>query len=66
MGCRDYARIDMRLSVDGTLYVIEVNPNPDLSTDAGFANIARAAGMSYKELISKILNLALIRYNGQS
>ena len=56
----------MRLSVDGTLYVIVVNPNPDLSTDAGFANIARAAGMSYKELISKILNLALIRYNGQS
>ena len=63
MNCRDYARIDMRLSHDGTLYVIEVNPNPDLSTDAGFANIARAAGLSYKELILKILNLALIRYN---
>src|SRR3989304_10428726 len=62
MECSDYGRVDMRLSDDGKLYVLEVNPNPDLSVDAGFSNIAKASGMSYETLISKILSLALLRY----
>jgi D-alanine-D-alanine ligase len=61
IGCRDYARIDFRLSKNNKPYILEVNPNPDISDDAGFARSARAAGYKFEELISKIVELALER-----
>jgi D-alanine-D-alanine ligase len=61
MGCRDYARVDMRLDKNNNLYVIEVNPNPDISDDAGFARSARAYGFSFDEIINKIVEYALER-----
>jgi D-alanine-D-alanine ligase len=61
MNCRDYARVDIRLSNESEPYVIEVNPNPDISSDSGFARAASADGMSYDDLLNTIANFAFIR-----
>ena len=61
MGCRDYARVDIRLDNKKTPYVIEVNPNPDISVDSGFARAASAAGISHSDLLISIANFALKR-----
>ena len=58
-GCRGYARVDMRMDKEGRLNVIEVNPNPDISPDAGAAHQAKIAGMTYTSFIEKIVKLAL-------
>ncbi len=61
IGCRDYARVDMRLSKDNELFVLEVNPNPDLTEDAGFMRSARQAGYSYRRTLKTIIELAAKR-----
>ncbi len=53
--CKNYARVDIRLSKNNTPYVIDINPNPDIMPDSGFANSAKAAGIDYLELLNKIL-----------
>ena len=58
-GCRSYARVDMRRDNNGRLAVIEVNPNPDISPDAGVALQAQASGLNYRKFIEKIMTLAL-------
>src|SRR3989304_6872721 len=55
MGCRDYARIDMRLSKDNKLYVLEVNPNPDITDGAGFMRSAERDGMTYTQALKQIV-----------
>jgi D-alanine-D-alanine ligase len=59
---RDYGRVDFRIDSDGTPYVIDVNPNCDISPDAGVARAARAAGMDYPTLIGRICEIAWERY----
>jgi D-alanine-D-alanine ligase len=58
---RDYGRVDMRLQPDGTVQVIEVNPNPWLASRAEFAMAARKSGRTYTQLVSEIVELALAR-----
>jgi D-alanine-D-alanine ligase len=58
---RDYGRVDMRLQADGRVHVIEVNPNPWLSSKAEFAMAARKAGRTYSQLIEEIVELAMAR-----
>ncbi|NTW50380.1 MAG: ATP-grasp domain-containing protein [Chlorobiales bacterium] len=65
LGCRDYARVDFRVSKEGVPYVIDVNPNPDISKDAGLARSAKAHGLKYKQLVQKIADYALNR-NGHA
>ena len=61
MGCRDYARVDIRLSKENKLFVLEVNPNPDLTEGAGFMRSAEAEGISYSQVLKKIVEMAYSR-----
>ena len=63
LGCSGYARVDMRLDEHNTPYIVEVNCNPDISPNAGFHTTARAAGFTYKTMITQILNNAWRRSN---
>jgi D-alanine-D-alanine ligase len=65
MSCRDYARVDMRVDKTGNVFVLEINPNPDLSpSGSGFARSAAAFGWSYGQLISNIVQSAFKRRLG--
>lgn len=61
LGVRGYARVDLRMDLQGRLFVLEANPNPDLAPGAGLAKTAEAEGWDYDELISRILRAALER-----
>ncbi|MGE0442783.1 MAG: ATP-grasp domain-containing protein [Gemmatimonadales bacterium] len=56
-----YGRVDMRIAPDGNPYVLEVNPNPDISDDAGLSRMASVRGWDYDTLILKVVDEALSR-----
>lgn len=66
LDCRDYGRVDLRLTTDGRPYVIDINPNCDLHPDAGFAKSAVAAGIDYPALALRLVEIALERSYGNS
>lgn len=59
---RDYARVDLRVGADGTVYVIEVNPNCYLEKDSEFARAAARGGITHGQLVLRIVELAQARY----
>jgi D-alanine-D-alanine ligase len=59
LGSRGYARVDFRLDHQDALKIIELNPNPDISRDAGAALQGKAAGLNYQQFIEQIVQLAL-------
>ena len=58
-GQTGYARMDLRITEDEEIYLLESNPNPQLSYGEDFAESAEACGVSYTELIQRILKLGL-------
>lgn len=56
-----YGRVDMRISPEGQPFVLEVNPNPDISDDAGLSRMAAARGWDYNTLIEQVVQEALGR-----
>jgi D-alanine-D-alanine ligase len=61
MGIRDYARFDFRLR-DGVFYLLDPNPNPDISSDASLALMAELSGHSYGQMGSRLIHLAAKRH----
>ncbi len=59
--CRDYARVDYRVDKKGRPYILEVNPNPDISLNAGYARALGAAGVEYKNFWKQMIEKALLR-----
>ncbi|HUO91394.1 MAG TPA: hypothetical protein VMU22_00650 [Rhizomicrobium sp.] len=57
-GTRGYTRVDFRMDRDGRPFILEINPNPCLAPDAGFAAAAKEAGFTYQALIGSILSAA--------
>lgn len=62
LGLRDYGRIDIRLTRDQRVYVLEANPNPYIAFGEDMANSAERAGLDYNQFIERIVREAISRY----
>ena len=58
-GLRGYARVDLRIDDRGEPWILEVNANPCLSSDAGFAAAVAEEGLSFEDAIARIVQAAL-------
>ena len=61
--CYDFGRVDFRVDNEGKPYVLEINPLPSLSTEDVFLLVAKTIGITYEQMIGKILDSALKRHN---
>jgi D-alanine-D-alanine ligase len=70
LGCRDWCRVDVRCDAAGRPMVVELNPLPGVlpnpQDNSCFPKAARAAGMSYDELIQTVADIAWRRISGRS
>jgi D-alanine-D-alanine ligase len=60
-GCRDYARIDMRMK-DGLFYILDINPNADICPDTSTIYAAELAGYTYSDFLKRLVLLAAERH----
>jgi D-alanine-D-alanine ligase len=63
LGCRDYARFDLRLR-DDRFFLLDINPNNDISFDTSFAMAAEMSGYSYGQMAKRIVEMAVARHPG--
>jgi D-alanine-D-alanine ligase len=61
VGCRNYARVDLRVDAAGDPFILEINANPDLAPTAGFARSLAAAGISYADFCERLVATAFER-----
>ncbi|MBA3246914.1 MAG: ATP-grasp domain-containing protein [Pyrinomonadaceae bacterium] len=59
LGLSGYARIDYRFTQDGRMYVLEVNPNPQIAHNEDFADSAQHCGVKYRALLQKLMTLGM-------
>ncbi|MFH1081515.1 MAG: hypothetical protein V1766_14870 [Pseudomonadota bacterium] len=59
--CRDFARLDIRLR-DGVFYILDINPNPDISSDVSMTCAAETVGFSFGAMGSRLVRLAAARH----
>jgi D-alanine-D-alanine ligase len=64
LGLRDYARIDFRWSHNNQPYIIDINPNPDISLSGGFYRALASAGLPFTEFVRQIIDNARNRTHG--
>jgi len=60
-GCRDYARVDLRLDERGGVFILEINPNPDISPSAGLARAIGVSGLSFDDFVGRLVETAVRR-----
>lgn len=58
LGLRDYGRIDFRMTPEGEPFILEANPNPDLSPSAGLAGVLQEIGLSWVDLVTGLVDRA--------
>ncbi len=64
LGCRDYARVDFRVKANGRPYILEVNPNPEISANAGFAGSLGSADVPHRDFVVQLVRYAMNRCKG--
>jgi D-alanine-D-alanine ligase len=57
-GVNNYTRVDLRIAENDTPYILEINANPDISPGAGFFRAVEQSGLTYPDLVLKILTNA--------
>lgn len=66
LGLNDFARVDLRMDKDGNVYILELNSMASLGVTGSYVHSAKTAGYTYDSLINKILDIAALRYFGES
>jgi D-alanine-D-alanine ligase len=64
LGCRDCARVDMRMDQDGNFYILEINSLPSLGEHGSYTQAAEAVGLDYPGLVNRLVEVAVARYFG--